>query len=953
MSNVAFRRRHQYRRWSWVAGILVLGGLAWTLSTLVETQSVRRVTASMPEVQQPGGNQPTPAGGANVQAATPVARRIEGIVKLPSGAPANGVTVVVYRALTTGPEWRREAVDRAITGADGAFVFGLPERHGLLVGFSHNAFAGDLVEVPELRDRLELQLHPGFQLTGVVTNDVGKTLGGVRVAAESTIDQQRRVVVDITTADGRYQFDNLPAGLIRLVARHERWQAIATTVRVGETRQNNIRFRNAASAPLRGRVVDTGQVPIAGAAVELVPTNGRLGLVDPIMAQTDAQGAFVLAGLSRGPMSLRVRHPGFGILRRTVSAGASPTEHLLELPPRSEVTGALIAADSGLAVAGVTLRIVDTAREIQHVETDAEGRFAFLRPLSAGLATVAALGGRFAFLRSQSFEMSVQVDERQQTDLQLEIAAPTVVRGRCIDDAGRALAGVAVYGSTQLTVAKLIGSNLASFMGSVGEEVALTIGGDRAALLAVTGADGAFEFTAQEPGPLLTRYELPGRARRRLRVVVPVAGTVGVVEDIVMPRGCRIEGIVKRGVRPLAGVVVAVTGHETQVDVLTRSGGRFDVPDLLAGTYRVRARLPSMPTGQAQKNVSVALDQRPPQVTLDLPPGRVVRGVVTRFGGQPVANALVSVRGSGGQPTLTDADGSFSLELPSDRITLQISLGDEGHTQTQMVQPFEQDLTIRFDAPPTCTLVARVAGLPGRKRIAAVLMRWQRQAGDEASVERPRWIEVQNGELRWPLCPVGRCRIEIRCEGYVPFRVNRELLAQEEHDLGDVLLEPGASVRGTVRDDAGKPVANARVMLGEEADIDLFEPQLRSAVDGSFLVHGVSSRSSKVVAHAPGFAPGVRQLSLPQDVFGDVPIELTLRAGSLIRVIVDDPPEAGLVQLLRDGRLLATAVLDDTGEAVFVDRSPGDYQVRLYGSEHPAQDAKINRPGQSVDVTIQ
>ncbi|MCA8973200.1 MAG: carboxypeptidase regulatory-like domain-containing protein, partial [Planctomycetes bacterium] len=365
-------------------------------------------------------------------------------------------------------------------------------------------------------------------------------------------------------------------------------------------------------------------------------------------------------------------------------------------------------------------------------------------------------------------------------------------------------------------------------------------------------------------------------------------------------------------------------------------------------------RLPSLTAGQAQQTVTVDHDQPPPSITLQLPPGRVVRGrIVSGVDSQPVANALVAVRGVGGQPTLTDADGGFSLELPSRTIRLQVSLADNSLVHTETVRPGQQDLVIHLDAAPNCTLVARVAGLPGHRRVPAVLMRLQREDGPDSGSERPRWVEVQNGELRWSLCPVGRCRVEIRSEGFVPFLQVCDLVAGEEFELGEVLLEPGARVRGTVLDSDRRPIANARVFLGDEADLDVFEPAVRSAADGTFEVSGVSTHSATIVAHAPGHAPRVHVLKLPEDVLGSAPIELQLQPGSVIAVQVTDAPDAGLVQLLRDGRLLSSAALDDAGRAEFFDRSPGDYEVRLHGSDLALQSARIDRPGQTVRVTLE
>lgn len=955
---ITTRPRH-YSKTSWAAGLLVLGGLAWSLWTLLVTAQVSRDAAKASiadaapvqeaaELQRERAESQPPAPQKG-----PVVRVLEGIVRLPDGGPAGGATVVVHRARTAAPEWQSRELYRAITRPDGLFRFELTVRHGLLVEFWHESYAGDFLEVPELRDRLELDLVPGFQLSGLVRNNLGAPVGNARVAVESTLDERRRVAVATTTTSGGYVFDNLPAGPVRLVARHDRWQAVGRSVLVGENRDTELSFTNPAAAPMRGKVVTTGQVPIAGAILELVPTNGRLGLVDPIRDVSADDGTFLLTGLSRGPMVLLARHPEHGSLRRTISIGASPYETVLELPPRSAVSGRLVSEAEEADVGGVTLQLTDFMGELHFTATDAEGAFAFEDAVSPGRAAIRALGGNLAFSRSQSAELTVQVDEAARTEWNLAMNRPTVVRGRCVDGEGRPLANVFVHGRTQLTASRLIGADLASFIGSVGQEVALTLSSDSdARLLAVSGSDGTFEFTGQEPGQMLLRYELPAHASRTHRFIVPAAGTVGDVGDVVMSRGYRITGVVRQGRRPLAGATVSVVGEESQAATVTLTGGRFEVDDLMPGSYRVRARLPSMPAGHAEQTVTLTVDGRVPNIALELPPGRKVRGAVTGRDGQPVANALVTVRGAAGQPTVTDASGSFALELPDREVQLEVSTADRSHRTTVAVAPGEYDVPVRLDAPPTCTVVARVAGLPGRSRVPGVLLRIKRLAGNVSGDDRPRWVEVQNGELRWPLSPVGRCVVTVRAEGFAPFTVQHDFVANEEHDLGEILLERGARVRGRVVDGNGNPVANARVFVGTERDLDLFEPQVVTAADGTFEVGGVTSRSSAIVAYLAGYSPAARQLILPRDVLAKDRVELVLEPGAVISVAVRDAPGSGLVQLLRGARLLATAPLDDAGRAEFVDRGPGRYSVRLYGSEEPPEPVEVTRAGESVHVDL-
>ncbi|MCA8966836.1 MAG: carboxypeptidase regulatory-like domain-containing protein, partial [Planctomycetes bacterium] len=254
--------------------------------------------------------------------------------------------------------------------------------------------------------------------------------------------------------------------------------------------------------------------------------------------------------------------------------------------------------------------------------------------------------------------------------------------------------------------------------------------------------------------------------------------------------------------------------------------------------------------------------------------------------------------------------------------------------------------------PPTCTLQASIAGLPGRKRLPGVLVRAVDQDGRG---DRTVWVDLQNGELSWPLCPTGHVRLEIWAEGQAPAVLERVLAANEVHTLGEVLLEAGSQLRGRVVDPQGKAVADAAVFVGEESDLDLFEPRVRSDVDGSFVVSGVTSRSARVVVRARGFAVRSFDLDLPQDVLSPTPFEAQLSLGSTIEVIVGRPGsrETGIVQLSRRGRVVASVEVDEVGRALFANRGEGDYEVRLLGSDADVQAVHVGNAGGVVRVRIQ
>lgn len=890
-------------------------------------------------------------------------RRIGGVVRLPDGRAAAGAVVSVLRAETAWPEWRATRLDQAVTGFDGTFAFRLPVAHGVLIAYEHPAFAGGLLDAPVPLDQLELRLQPGFPLRGFVTNDRGAPLANVVVSIESALADQRRAQTTTTSATGEYTFTSVPAGPVRVVARHPWWQpTTAPSVVVGATPRVDLRFDRPALPAVRGRVVLAAtQEPVADAQVEFVVASGRTGLQATDMVRTAADGTFTLSGLARGNHRVTVRHPNHGGAVRSVAVGPALGDLLFELPQRSTVGGRLLAderllgGDGAAAVlGGLALELQDGTDELAYVEVAADGTFKFPRPLSPGGATLRVLGGGVAFARTGSMACSVRIAERDRTDWELPVAPASRVRGRVVDERGQPVAG-AVVEQTRVVAENARSFGDAAFslqLARAGSALADLVTYDRDMLLDVSAADGTFVLQGLAPGFAVVRFAAPGLGSRWLRVTPSVQQGGADLGDVVLVRGVVLSGRVVRGGVPVAGASVAVFGRETQATAVTRGDGSFVVPDLPPGQYRLRARLPATSSTTTEATVDLGGAAGAAPVVLTLPPGRTLRGVVQASDGQPLPGALVAVRGVAGQPVMTDAAGEFALELPDRAVDLQVSLGERLRDALVHVTAAQSHVAVSLDTPPTCTLQGTVSGLPGRRRLPGLVVRAIDLDGRLA--DRAVWVDLQNGEFRWPFCPTGRLRIELHAEGQAPAAFERMLVAGEVHGLGEVLLEPGAQLRGVVVDPSGAPIADAAVCLGEEADLDLFDPRTRTGADGTFVVNGVSTRSDRLVVRARGYAVRAIELDLPRDVLASEPLRVQLTNGATIEVIVQRPGErdVGIVQLVRGGRVVASAALDDRGRAVFANRSEGRYEVRLLGAEFAVRNAVVGPTGGVVRVQL-
>lgn len=240
------------------------------------------------------------------------------------GAPVAGALVDPYGAKTADRRWwgQVDGVDPAVSDAEGNVSILVPAGFlGLDVKVMiHNSAGATVQLLTPGPDRHKIVLPAGTKVTGRLVHD-GRSAAGLTVAVvqlERTAGHHFiKAVSDVTNADGRFVFDNLPAA-----------EDYAIFSPVGEGPQKLVlttkRFRAAGNRQSR----DLGDLPVrpplrlAGRlelpAGRAVPPNTKITLGrdpawDLIAVPVAADGGFVAEGLPPETYEVRVAIKGLAV----------------------------------------------------------------------------------------------------------------------------------------------------------------------------------------------------------------------------------------------------------------------------------------------------------------------------------------------------------------------------------------------------------------------------------------------------------------------------------------------------------------------------------------------------------------------------------------------------------------------------------------------------------------
>ncbi len=143
--------------------------------------------------------------------------------------------------------------------------------------------------------------------------------------------------------------------------------------------------------------------------------------------------------------------------------------------------------------------------------------------------------------------------------------------------------------------------------------------------------------------------------------------------------------------------------------------------------------------------------------------------------------------------------------------------------------------------------------------------------------------------------PVGLVRLRLSRPGLVTRTFDRIEVPVEGTDLGDLFLEPGATLRGTTVGADSEPVANAEVAIDTRARMQYFVAETTSDDEGAFSIPDLAASGTVYLqARAEGFVPEA-PIAVEMPPEGD--IEVAMAAERRLKGVVldarDDAPVAG------------------------------------------------------------
>lgn len=520
---------------------------------------------------------------------------------------------------------------------------------------------------PRLPPPVDLDsVDPAHDVHGVVVDRDGTPIAGASVRIRERVGSRALVRVDpeesppdvaatTTASDGTFAI-RLEAG--RSVEIEAAKDGFAPRILEGVSPGARLRLVLGRGVEVSVRVFSPAGRPAPDVSVALLALDMRFGsLAGELEGVTDASGQILFEGVPAGlaaHLRATARDPSWG--SPPPSRVSLPDEGRVEadihLLPALTLTGVVVRADSGEAIAGA--RIGHGLRLMGAVVSDEQGAFELGGWTRQGSAQVHVVAPGFAR------EIVVVGAE---TDLRIAMRRGSAIRGRIVDADGGGLRGAEL---------------MAVASKHVGHQQHLSVG------RALGRDDGTFQVDDLDPEqPHRLHVRVLGYATALVDSDPTPAGEVRDLGDIVLSSPEVLEGhVLTEDDQPVVGAAVRVESSTAGLSVRRADGqpialpytgerrlwtdatGRFRVDDLAPGEWTVSLQVLGSPRQAHTVRVPPRGGSEPLVLRVSTAETRVVDVTVVDETGRPVTGARVHAVGVA-RLVWTDASGRARVEVPA------------------------------------------------------------------------------------------------------------------------------------------------------------------------------------------------------------------------------------------------------------------------------------------------
>lgn len=834
--------------------------------------------------------------------------------------------------------------------ADGTFRLDAPEPGMWKVVVQAPGFVPRERRLQPLLEETELEavkLDRDARLEVRVTGSDGRPLANARVRAGElerrfTIGDEWWVPVraGLTDAQGKIVLPRAASesllvragapGLPLVEKKDVRVSTLTLSLPAGTTRE--IRLLDAAGKPVAGALVRLGENRWAAGRTS---EDGRFEV--PLPGRDRLRVVAAVADGRSATTYVEPKKPD------TPENTAGPRE--LRLPALETLAGRVVSMADGRPVAGALVWADDPGAA---VKTGTDGGYRLSGPVGRELALGAAAPGFF----QETGSRLVQAGDRKGPTLALEPSFAAV--GVVVDEQGQPVPGVEVKASVEAG-------------GPVRSIRMFESGGT-----ARTSAAGRFRIKNLMAG-VGHRLKLSYRGYAPLEADLPPAepGRAPAEQRLVLRRGRMAFGrVVDPGDRPVAGAQVVLRpmpagdrlammmrmwgGAADQREAATDAGGRFEIPDLPAGTFQLTARgagfapitVPGLeiPAGGGSTDLgTVMLVQGVPLEGIVLDPrGRPVEGAEV-FVAEATGDVLPRERPDTTPAAVTGQDGFFRVEDRRAGETVNVDVRRAGFSSggaPGVLAPTEEP--VRIVLKPTSAVEGRVVDADGKPVAAArvSLVPTEPTAMSRgfmmfSATSTRSAVSADDGSFR--LEDVAPGAVEVRAEAagkQAGLLSNLEIPSGQDVKGIEIVLQAAAVVEGRVLA-GGRPVPGAEVQTVEpdmgRGSLFFMMPRASSDGDGYYRLDGVAPGTRTIQVEHKSYSKAVKELEVRA---GTNSLDIALEKGAEIsgRVVGDDGrPVASARVLLVEGRRfwdLPSATSNADGSFTIEGVADGTYRIR-------------------------